>query len=200
MLKRIPYGLNVGDYLFDLQLLIQLRCLGIGICTAPVPDFHDLTVRMGTAARSALRAIRIAIGYRLHQLHIIRRAVYFVDLGETYVLKRNRFSSHMQILDSLKPGSTVLDIGCGRSLLAEEYAHRGITVIGVDNIPAEQVSKFVHDYMRQDLEAPLELSYGRVFDYVILSDVIEHITHRDALMNTLRRHLQDRRCAHRVHR
>jgi 2-polyprenyl-3-methyl-5-hydroxy-6-metoxy-1,4-benzoquinol methylase len=190
VLKRIPYSLNVGDYLFDLQLLIQLRCLGIAICTAPVPDFHDMTVRAGEAARLAWRAIKVAIGYRLHQLHIIRRAVYFVDLGERYTLKRNRYSSHMQILDALKPGSTVLDIGCGRSLLAEEYASRGITVIGVDNIPAEQVSRFVHAYVRQDLEMPLELPYGRIFDYVILSDVIEHITNRDALMNTLRGHLK----------
>ena len=113
-----------------------------------------MTLRAGEAARVAWRAIKIAVGYRLHQLHVIRRAVYFVDLGERYTLKRNRFSSHMQILNLLEPDTTVLDIGCGRSLLAEEYARRGITVIGVDNIPAEQVSKFVHAYVRQDLEAP----------------------------------------------
>jgi 2-polyprenyl-3-methyl-5-hydroxy-6-metoxy-1,4-benzoquinol methylase len=190
VLKRIPYSLNVGDYLFDLQLLIQLRCLGICICAVPVPDFHDPTIRAGGAFRFAWRAIKVAVGYRLHQLHVIRRAVYFVDLGERYTLKRNRFSSHMQLLTALEPGSTVLDIGCGRSLLAEEYARRGITVIGVDNIPAEQVSTFVHAYVRQDLETPLDLPYGRVFDYVILSDVIEHITQRDALMHTLRRHLK----------
>ncbi len=190
VLKRIPYNLNVGDYLFDLQLLIQLRCLGIKICAVPVPDFHDRDIRVGKAAQYAWRALKISIGYRLHQLHLIRRAVYFVDLGENYTLKRNRFSSHMQILNSLKPGSTVLDIGCGQSLLAEEYARMGITVVGVDNIPRERVSKFIHAYVRQDLEEPLELPYGRVFDYVILSDVIEHITNRDALMNTLRRHLK----------
>jgi len=189
-LKRIPYSLNVGDYLFDLQLLIQLRCLGVKICAAAVPDFHDMTLRAGQAARYAWRAIKIAVGYRMHQLHLIRRAVYFVDLEEGYTLKRNRFSSHMQILNSLEPGSTVLDIGCGRSLLAEEYVRRGITVIGVDSIPPEKVSEFVHAYVRHDLETPLDLPYGRVFDYVILSDVIEHITHRDALMNTLRRHLK----------
>jgi 2-polyprenyl-3-methyl-5-hydroxy-6-metoxy-1,4-benzoquinol methylase len=189
-LARIPYSLNVGDYLFDLQLLIQLRCLGIKICAVPVPDFHDMSIRVGQAARYAWRAIKISVGYRMHQLHLIRRAVYFVDLGENYTLKRNRFSSHMQILNTLEPGSTVLDIGCGRSLLAEEYARRGITVVGVDNIPQEKVSKSIHAYVRQDLEEPLNLPYGRVFDYVILSDVIEHINNRDALMHTLRRHLK----------
>ncbi len=190
VLKRIPYSLNVGDYLFDLQLLIQLRCLGIKICASPVPDFHDKTMSFGQTARYAWRAIKISVGYRMHQLHLIRRAVYFVDLDEHYTLKRNRSSSHMQILNSLEPGSTVLDIGCGRSLLAEEYARRGITVVGVDNLSQEKVSKSIHAYVRHDLEKPLDLPYGRVFDYVILSDVIEHINNRDALMNTLRRHLK----------
>jgi len=83
-----------------------------------------------------------------------------------------------------------LDIGCGRSLLAEEYARRGITVVGIDSIPAEQVSPFVHRYLRHDLETPPDLPYGREFDYIILSDVIEHITNRNALMNALRRHLK----------
>ncbi|MBI5572214.1 MAG: methyltransferase domain-containing protein [Desulfomonile tiedjei] len=190
VLRKIPYGLNVSDYLFDLHLLIQIRCLGIRIGTVPVPEFHDKDVSTGQMIAYATRAVRIAIGYRLHQLHILRRATYFVDLGENYTLKRNRYSSHMQILDSLKPGSMVLDVGCGQSLLAEEYARRGITVVGLDSIPAEKVSPFVHRYLRHDLETPPDLPYGREFDYIILSDVIEHIANRDALMNSLRRHLK----------
>jgi SAM-dependent methyltransferase len=190
VLRRIPYSLNASDYLFDLQLLIQIRCLGVPICSIPVPDFHDPGMRIGQMAGYALRAVGMGIGYRLHQLHIVRSAAYFVDLGEHYTLKRNRYSSHMQILASLEPGSTVLDIGCGQSLLAEEYVARGIRVFGVDQIPPELVSPFVHRYVRHDLEVPLDLPFGRVFDYVILSDVIEHIKNRDALMESLRRYLK----------
>jgi len=180
----------VGDHLFDLQLLIQIRCLGVQVCTVPVAAFHDVSLQAGALVRYAYRALRIAVGYRMHQLHLIRRAAYFVDMGENYTLKRNRYSSHMQILESVKPGATVLDIGCGRSLLADEYVRRGVTVVGVDNLPADKVSPFVGGYIQQDLEIPLLLPYGREFDYVILSDVIEHITHRDALMEALRKHLK----------
>jgi SAM-dependent methyltransferase len=190
ILGRIPYSLNAGDYLFDLQLLIQIRCLGVPVCTVPVPAFHDMTMKPGTLVHYAYRSLGIALAYRMHQLHLVRRAAYFVDLGEHYTLKRNRYSSHMQILDSVQRGSTVLDIGCGRSLLAEEYARRDITVVGVDSLPPERVSPFVDAYIQHDLELPLELPYGRVFDYVILSDVIEHIINRDALMETLRKHLK----------
>jgi SAM-dependent methyltransferase len=190
VLKRVPYHLNAGDYLFDLQLLIQIRCLGIEITTVPVADFHDSYMRLGTMISYALRTAGTAIGYRLHQLHLLRRGNYFVDLGERYSLKRNRHSSHMQILDTLETGSTVLDLGCGRSLLAGEYAKRGITVIGVDSLPEDEVSPFLQTYVRHDLEEPLDLPFGRIFDYVILSDVIEHIKDRDSVMASLRRSLK----------
>ncbi len=190
LLRRVPYALNVNDYLFDLQLLIQLRCLGVPIVTVRVPAFHDRTMRAGRIAAYAGAAVRTALGYRLHQLHLLRRAMFFVDLGERYTLKRNRFSSHMQILDAITPGSRVLDVGCGQSLLAEEYARRGITVVGVDAIPPEKVSPFVHQYLQRDLERPLDLPFAREFDCIILSDVVEHIAARDALLQALRRHLR----------
>ncbi len=190
ILRRIPYHLNSGDYLFDLEMLIQIRCLGIPISTVSVPDFHDEGMRVGTMCSYAIRAVGTALGYRLHQLHLIRRGTYFVDLGERYVLKRNRYSSHMKILKAIEPGSHVLDLGCGQSLLAEEYHRRGITVVGVDKIPPDKVSPFVKDYVRHDMESPLDLKYGRVFDYVVLSDVIEHISDRESVMRSLRRYLK----------
>ena len=190
LLRRVPYALNVNDYLFDLQLLIQLRCLSVPIATVRVPAFHDVAMRAGRMAAYAAASAGTALAYRLHQLHVLRRPSYFVDLGEGYTLKRNRFSSHMQILDAIKPGSKVLDVGCGQSLLAEEYARRGITVVGIDAIPAEEVSPFVHQYLEHDLERPLELPFGREFDFIVLSDVVEHIGNRDALLHSLRRHLK----------
>jgi SAM-dependent methyltransferase len=190
VLEKIPYHLNAGDYLFDLHTLIQIRCLGTDIQTVSVPDFHDMSIGLAPILSYSVRAVAITIGYRLHQLHLVRSGIYFVDLGERYSLKLDRHSSHMQILDYLKPGSMVLDLGCGQSLLAEEYARRGVTAVGLDNIPLEEVSPHFDDYIHHDLEAPLNLPHGRVFDYVILSDVIEHLKNREVVMNSLRRYLK----------
>jgi 2-polyprenyl-3-methyl-5-hydroxy-6-metoxy-1,4-benzoquinol methylase len=140
--------------------------------------------------RYGIQAAGISIGYRLHQLHILRRGTYFVDLGEKYTLKRNRHSSHMQILDAIPRGSRVLDLGCGQSLLAEEFARKNVILIGVDKIPEDQASAAIHQYVRRDLEEPLNLPFGREFDYVVLSDLIEHINNRDAVMESLRRFLK----------
>jgi hypothetical protein len=125
VLKRIPYGLNSMDYRFDLQLLIQIRCLGVRMCTVPVPDFHHPHMRFGEMVGYGLRAIGTSVGYRLHQLHVLRNARYFVDLEETYTLKRNRYSSHMQILDSLEPGAQVLDIGCAAKASSQKNTPTG---------------------------------------------------------------------------
>ena len=62
--------------------------------------------------------------------------------------------------------------------------------MGVDKIPPDKVSPFVKDYVRHDMESPLDLKYGRVFDYVVLSDVIEHIRDRESVMRSLRRYLK----------
>lgn len=190
ILKRIPYHLNSEDYLFDLQILIQIRCLGIELRTVPVTPFHDPHIGMRATMKYAARALGIAVGYRLHQLHILRSGTYFVDLGEKYTLKRNRYSSHMQILAAIPEGADVLDLGCGQSLLGEEYVKRGVTLVGVDKIPEDKVSPFVHRYVRQNLENPVNLPDGRIFDYVVLSDLIEHIVNRDAVMDSLRRLLK----------
>ncbi|MEJ2718634.1 MAG: bifunctional glycosyltransferase/class I SAM-dependent methyltransferase, partial [Deltaproteobacteria bacterium] len=190
VLERIPYHLNSSDYLFDLETLIQVRCLGIPVRTVRVTPFHDREISVGRMIRYGIRAAGISIGYRLHQLHILRRGTYFVDLGEKYTLKRNRHSSHMQILDAIPRSSRVLDLGCGQSLLAEEFARKDVLLIGVDKLPEDHISAAIHQYVRRDLEEPLNLPFGREFDYVVVSDLIEHIKNRDAIMESLRRFLK----------
>jgi SAM-dependent methyltransferase len=45
-------------------------------------------------------------------------------------------------------------------------------------------------YYRRDLEQPLDLPTGRVFDYVVSSDVIEHLRQRKELLRSVRRYLK----------
>jgi hypothetical protein len=66
-----------------------------------------------------LRFTAAALDYRLHQLHLTRRGHYLVDSGERYTLKSSPTGSHMQIVDAIRPGSRVLDLGCSQGLLFE---------------------------------------------------------------------------------
>jgi 2-polyprenyl-3-methyl-5-hydroxy-6-metoxy-1,4-benzoquinol methylase len=190
LLRRVPFQLDAEDRLFDVHLAIQCRALGRIPVEVPVGADWAESARPGEGLRFALRALVTAAGYRLHQLHLIRRGRYFVDEDVHYTLKRADTSSHMQIVAAIVPGALVLDLGCSQGLLARPLAEKGVRVVGVDMRAPGQVSEELHAYHQRDLERPLDLPTGRVFDYVVVSDVIEHLRNREEVLRSARRYLR----------
>jgi methionine biosynthesis protein MetW len=191
VLSRIPYHVNADDRMFDIHTLIQCRALGARVREVQIAAGWDESSMAGEGVAHALRAVATAAGYRLHQLHLIRRGRYFVDERVHYTLKRSETSSHMQIVDAIAPGSRVLDLGCSQGLLAAPLREKGVTVVGVDVRPPSEVAEELEAYYQRDLEQPLELPTGRVFDYVVVSDVIEHLRNRTELLRSARRYLRE---------
>jgi SAM-dependent methyltransferase len=182
-LRRAPFRLAADDRRFDTQVLIQARALGIRPLEVRVDGWDSLP---GFSTRMSLSA---AIAYRLHQVHVLRCGEYLVDHGVRYTLKRSPSSSHAQILAAIPAGARILDLGCSQGLLARELKAKGVHVTGVDVLPPEQVSPHMSAYHQRDLEDPLRLPEGRVFDCVLVSDVIEHVRSREQLLRSVRRHL-----------
>jgi 2-polyprenyl-3-methyl-5-hydroxy-6-metoxy-1,4-benzoquinol methylase len=205
-LARIPFQLNADDGLFDIEIILQLRALGIPIHEALANDLDtgsrdaaSAGARHGADSGSKttserpphdLRACATAIGYRFHQIHLTRNGRYLVDHDIHYTLKRSRTGSHTQIVSAITQGSTVLDLGCSNGLLARPLLEKSVRVTGVDAGPGERLSKELSDYYQRDLELPLELPYERVFDYVVCADVIEHLRNRAQLLRGARRYLK----------
>jgi methionine biosynthesis protein MetW len=179
VLRRIPYALDSDEERFDTELLIQCRALGVAI--------RDVRLPIGGARAGSIGA---AIDYRLHQLHVHRNGAFLVDRDVHYTLKHSPFGSHMQVLDAIQPGSRVLDLGCSQGLLAKSLRAKGVRIVGVDIGPAERVSRELEAYHRRDLEEALEIPEERVFDYVVMSDVIEHVKEREQLLRSARRYLK----------
>lgn len=187
LLGRIPFQLNADDRGFDTEILIQCRALGGRVVERPSRG------REGRGAArdfSPWRSLAAAIDYRLHQLHVTRRGRFLVNPDTAYSFKRSPHGSHVQILEAIRPGTRVLDLGCSQGLLAEHLVRRGARVSGVDREAPARVSSALESYYQRDLEEPLQLPEGRVFDYVIVSDVIEHVRNRTRLLRSVRRHLK----------
>lgn len=182
VLRRIPFQLGSDGRRFDTEILIQCRALGIQVREARVGAFAE-------EGFSAFEALGAAIDYRLHQLHVQRNGAFLVDHDVHYTFKHSRTGSHVQILRAIPPGSRVLDLGCSQGLLARPLREKSVRTTGVDIGPRERVSRDLDGYHRHDLEEPLELPEGRVFDYVVIADVIEHVRNRQQLLKSARRHL-----------
>ena len=182
-LRRVPFHLNQDGRGFDTELLIQCRALGV------VAREVEMNLERDPSFDVA-RSLWIALGYRAHQLHLTRRGQYFVDRDVRYTLKRHSSSSHKQIIDAVRPGTLVLDLGCSQGLLAAPLARKEVRVVGVDVGEPSQVSDALETYYRRDLEQPLDIPEGRVFDYVVCSDVIEHVVNRAELLRSVRRYLK----------
>jgi SAM-dependent methyltransferase len=203
-LARIPFQLDSDGPLFDSEILLQLRALGIPIHEASLHNGDgggdgggdgDHTERndqnAGTREPSQdLLACAAALGYRLHQIHLTRDGRYLVDYDIHYTLKRSSTGSHVQIVSAIAEGSAVLDLGCSNGLLARPLLEKNVRVTGVDAGPGERLSKELADYYQRDLDLPLELPYERVFDYVVCADVIEHLQNRAQLLRGARRYLK----------
>ena len=98
---------------------------------------------------------------------------YFEDVNEGIV----------RCLPEVKslPGATrVLDLGCGHGRLGAELRKRGYEVFGVEREPAivQRASEHLNKVITGDLQAPqtiLSQFKGMCFDYIIFSDVLEHM-------------------------
>jgi 2-polyprenyl-3-methyl-5-hydroxy-6-metoxy-1,4-benzoquinol methylase len=183
VLRRIPFQLASDDRSFDTEVLIQCRALGVPVRGVDVGTFEE----RGASGGGSIAA---AVAYRLHQLHLARNGTFLVEHDVRYTFKHSRTGSHVQILDAIRPGTRVLDLGCSQGLLARPLREKGVRTTGVDVGPPERVSRDLEAYHRRDLEEPLEIPEDRVFDYVVIADVIEHLKNREQLLRSARRYLK----------
>ena len=190
-ISKLPFQLNSDDHRFDMQLVIQSRVLGVPLVEVPVASVWREYPSHWVGVVEVLRAIRCAVDYRLHQFHVYRLGQYFVDEGVKYTLKHSETGSHMQIVGAVAPETRVLDLGCSQGLLGAPLREKGVRVVGVDIAPAAGRTLDLEQYFERDLDQPFELPFGREFDYVIISDVIEHLRNREQLLRRARTFLKE---------
>lgn len=91
------------------------------------------------------------------------------------------------IYEWIKPDKNVLDLGCGNSRLPLELKNKGI------NIEIGDVSKLVINEFTQigitaheiDLNDNLGSAFDKQYDYIILSEVLEHLSAPEKIITEL---------------
>lgn len=101
-----------------------------------------------------------------------------------------RAREHAIIADMIRPGTRVLDLGCGDgtllSLLAER---RGTTGMGVE-IDIEAIIEVIdkgHDAVQADIDAGLAMIPDKAYDYAVLSETLQVVRRPRAVLRELLR-------------
>lgn len=116
--------------------------------------------------------------------------------GEGVHPKHRLTRYHDFFVARVTPGARVLDVGCGNGYLAMRLAaDSGAEVLGVDIVPANvEKARALHAHPRARFETGdiLRATPEGPFDVVVMSNVLEHLPDRAAL---LRRLVADTRAA-----
>ncbi len=93
------------------------------------------------------------------------------------------------IFDYIPKGSRVLDVGCGNSLLPIKLKKKGVVVevADISEIVLRGYGAHGIPSVRVDLEKPADIRLNTKYDYIVLSEVLEHLTNPEEVVAVLKK-------------
>lgn len=185
-LAQLPFERNSSESHFDTEIIIQLVLKQFRLLELPVSALHDDQICRMRGLDYALNVCKAMMRARLHQMNLFFDKKFDLTAPEkTYDAKLGFTSSHTLAIAAARPGTHVLDIGCGNGYVSAELVKKGCRVTGMDRLPPEELTgQFA--FIRWDLdrsEFPVNVSQ---FDQILLLDIIEHLKEPERFMDELR--------------
>ena len=193
-LEKIPFQLNTNDFHFDTEIIIQLVLGGMRIKELPIPTYYGDEICRVNGMKYAWDVTKAVMVARSQQLGLFYDRRFdcepAIEMNAHYEPKLDYASPHTVACDLVPAGARVLDLGCGDGYVGAMLRRRkGCRVTGVDRYPlgaGVELDAFVaHDLN----EGPPPLDFGQ-FDYVLLLDVIEHLSSPENFIEQLRQALK----------
>jgi len=193
-LKRIDLTRMTDDFHFDTEIIIKLNHQGFRIAEIPIPTYYGDEICYVNGLKYAQDVFRAVYRYRQTKRSVAKfpeYEEYFVH----YPVKHSSCSSHQFARQAVSPGDEVLDLGCGRGVLAAEMVERGCRVVGADVVAPSQVAPALEKYIQTDLMGDgfagvLDRLGNRKFDKILLLDIIEHLNDPSGIVRECRKLLR----------
>lgn len=185
-LRRIPFDLNTNDFHFDTEIIVQLVCWGMPIVEIPIPTYYGDEICRVNGVKYAVDVIRTVVVARMQNVGLLYDRKFDAAISPPYTSKVDFASPHQLAIQTVRRGARVLDLGCADGYVAAALREqKACTVVGVDCLAPmkrDAVDRFVaHDL--NDGVPPVDLS---AFDYILLLDVLEHLSSPERFMGQLR--------------
>ena len=101
-----------------------------------------------------------------------------------YISKLGIDSSHQRAVNRVATNKKVLDIGCGTGAIAQYLRLNACDVVGIDGLNPDLVNGPNKYYKISLDDAPLPVD-ARMFDVILLLDIIEHLKKPEAFIDAL---------------
>jgi 2-polyprenyl-3-methyl-5-hydroxy-6-metoxy-1,4-benzoquinol methylase len=189
-LAKIEMAQMTDDFHYDTEIIIKLQHQGFQIEEVPIPTYYGEEICYVNGMKYARNVIRAICRYILTKRSVARHPEY-QEYYVHYPVKQSTHSSHHFARLAIGTGEDILDLGCGRGVLAEEFVKKGNHVTGVDVLPPDMVSPELKRYIQESfyirgLSAVKEKLGESRFDKVLLLDVIEHIPDSEGIVRACR--------------
>lgn len=200
-LANLPFMKNSNDFHFDTEIIIQLIEGKRKIIEVPIPTYYGSEICRVNGLGYAWNVFKTTMQYSFYKKELIYKEQFDFSSGEKYSFKKNRFSSHEQILKLLfaesfhkTQFSRVLDIGCGSGELAAKMGEVDIEVTGVDFYDNPKAKINCAKFIAVDIEKDLGNVIDGQYDRIVLADILEHIRNPEEILLEVRDALTERGC------
>jgi 2-polyprenyl-3-methyl-5-hydroxy-6-metoxy-1,4-benzoquinol methylase len=184
-LRQMNFDDMTDVFHFDTQIIIKLNHQGFRIREVPIPTYYGDEICHVDGFKYAKDVFFSVIRYK----RTIKSLVCYPEYKEYFVhypIKESKHSSHYYFLLWAGKNQEVLDIGCGEGFFAEKLLEQDNRVDGVDILahPRHQdlLGKYVQADLDQGLGSVLPVLADRVYDRVLLQDVLEHVRNPHKLL------------------
>jgi glycosyltransferase involved in cell wall biosynthesis len=187
-LAAIPFDRNSNDFHFDTEIIIQLLVAGLPIKELPIPTYYGDEICYVNGLSYAFNVIMAALKARLQEAGMFYDRKFDCAPGGTlpYVSKFSYTSPHSLAFERVRPGSSVLDIGCAGGYMGAYLAQqKQCAVDGIDAFPLVQPG--FDSFHLHDLNFGLPPLDFEKYNYVLMLDVIEHLSRPEAFLEQLRK-------------
>jgi len=138
---------------------------------------------------ASLRFMYLKFLLKLHNFIYYRISVLVVLINNGLHPKHRIMNYHKFFLDNIEQGSKLLDIGCGIGALTSTISKKAGKIVACD-YNANSISIAKSKYSRENIQYIIanatEFEFEDNFDYIILSNVLEHIEDREIFLEKLK--------------